>query len=83
MAFYYFSFKCDTCGDVAVSAKGIGVERQDELFSKDATFDAACQRGHKSTYFLPQIVEVHRKLTPLERQEYPEIVGDNRFVDIE
>lgn len=62
---------------------GIGAERQDELFADDATFDASCKNGHESIYFLAQVIEVHRKLTPLERKAYPEALGDDRFVDIE
>lgn len=83
MASYYFSFKCDTCGKIAVAAIGISVERQDEIFSEDMTYDAACEDGHKSTYFRQQIAEVHRKLTPLERREFPELLGDSRFVDVD
>jgi len=84
MPSYYFSFKCDVCGEIAVAPIiGVNSLRQEELFAKDATYDAACEKGHKSTYFRSQIVEVHRKLSSLEKQLEPELLGDDRFVDID
>jgi hypothetical protein len=83
MASYYLSFKCDFCDKIAVVAiTGINTYKQEEIFSADATYDATCERGHRSTYFRNQITEIHRKLSLLERQTEPELLGDRRFVDI-
>jgi hypothetical protein len=84
MASYYLSFKCDFCERIVVAAiTGINTNRQEEIFSPDATYDATCEDGHRSTYFRNQITEVHRKLSPLERQAEPGLLADRRFVDIE
>lgn len=84
MASYHLSFKCDTCEEIAVaSIVGINTYRQEEIFSTNAAYEAVCNNGHRSTYFVAQLVEVHRKLSPLERQAEPELLEDDRFVDIE
>ena len=83
MASYYLSFKCDFCDKtVVVAITGIHTYKQEEMFSADATYEGACEEGHRSTYFRNQITEIHRKLSPLERQTEPELLGDRRFVDI-
>ena len=81
MASYYLSFKCDTCGEIAVAAIGLSPDRQQELFSADSMYEAQCQQGHQSTYFIAQLVEIHRKLTQLERED-PNLLKDDTFVDI-
>lgn len=83
MATYYFSFECDKCGKTAFVAIGADVKRQDEILAEDMTYDAVCEDKHESAYFFKQILDVHRKLTPLEKQMYPELLQDDRFVDIE
>jgi hypothetical protein len=83
MPSYYLSFKCDFCDKTIVAAiTGINTYKQEDIFSPDATYDATCEDGHRSTYFRNQIAEIHRKLSPLERQTAPELLGDRRFVDI-
>jgi len=83
MASYYPSFKCEVCGKIAVAPIiGINTYKQEEVLSPDATYNATCEDGHRSIYFGSQIVKVHRKLSPLERQSEPELLEDHRFVDI-
>ncbi|MHB8525394.1 MAG: hypothetical protein ACYDD2_04460 [Candidatus Acidiferrales bacterium] len=83
MASYYFVFECDKCGKPAIAIIGASVRRQDEIISENMTYDAVCNNKHESTYFFKQILDVQRKLTPQEKQENPELLGDDRFVDIE
>ncbi len=84
MASYYLSFKCDTCGEIAVApVLGVNLTRHDEIFASNATHDSTCAKGHKSVYFTNQIVAVHRKLSPSERASFPELLNDERFIDIE
>jgi hypothetical protein len=83
MASYYLSFKCDFCDKtIVVAITGINTYKQEEIFSPDATYDGICKNGHRSTYFRNQITEVYRKLSPLERQAEPELLGDRRFLDV-
>jgi hypothetical protein len=83
MASYYLSFKCDTCGKIAVAPiLGMSTSKQEELFAADATHDAKCEDGHKSVYFTNQLIGVHRKLSEFERATEPELLGDDRFADI-
>ncbi len=82
MASYYLSFRCDLCEEIAVAAI-IRMDRQEEIFAPKTTYPARCENGHRSTYFLSQLIKVHRKLSPIERQTEPELLGDRRFVDIE
>ena len=83
MASYYLSFRCDFCDKITVVAiTGISTYRQEEVFSPYATYDATCNGGHRSSYFRKQITEIHRKLSPLERQTEPELLGDRRFIDV-
>lgn len=83
MASYYLRFKCDFCDKtVVVAITGIRTYKQEEIFSADANYEGTCENGHQSTYFRNQITEVRRKLSPLERQTEPELLGDRRFVDI-
>ncbi|MGH9756772.1 MAG: hypothetical protein ACRD4M_03480, partial [Candidatus Acidiferrales bacterium] len=71
-------------GKVAVcSILAVSSHKQEGIFAQDHTYDATCADGHKSIYFLNQMVEVHRKLSPLEQQTEPELLNDDRFVDLE
>ncbi len=84
MASYYLSFRCDLCEEIAAAAIiGMDTYRQEEIFAPKTTYPASCENGHRSTYFLSQLIKVHRKLSPIERQTEPELLGDRRFVDIE
>jgi hypothetical protein len=85
MASYYLTFRCDVCGENAVHPIiGVNTYRQEELFSPTEKYPASCKNGHQSIYFLAQLLQpVPRKLTPLERETEPELLGDDRFVDIE
>jgi len=84
MPSYYLSFKCDACGKIAVAPiLGVSSHKQEELFSPDAAYEATCEDNHKSVYFVSQLVKVHRKLSALERAGEPELLDDDRFIDIE
>jgi hypothetical protein len=84
MASYYLSFRCDLCEELAGAAIiGLETHRQDEIFAPETTYPATCKNGHRSTYFLSQLIKVHRKLMPIERQIEPKLIGDHRFVDIQ
>lgn len=45
-------------------------------------YEGTCQAGHKSVYVVNQLMEVYRKLSPLERVMEPELLEDDRFRDI-
>ena len=83
MPSYYLTFRCDNCGEAAIAPIiGLSSRKQDQLFASDAKYDATCANGHRSTYFCSELIRVHRKLSPMERQTEPELLGDERFTDI-
>jgi hypothetical protein len=84
MASYYLRFRCDLCEELAFAAIiGLNTCRQEEIFAPKTTYPASCGNGHRSTYFLSQLIKVHRKLSPIERQTEPDLLGDRRFLDME
>jgi len=68
---------------VVVPLIGIDSRTQDEMLSPDAMFEGTCEAGHKSVYFVSQLIEVCRKLSSLERATEPELIEDDRFRDIQ
>jgi hypothetical protein len=83
MASYFLKFKCNRCGEVAVSSiLGLPARKQDDVFEREGRHRASCNNGHESAYFLSKSIEVLRTLSSVERQNTPELLRDIRFFDI-